>query len=646
MRGWGIAVTAALTLLTAFAPGAVAQTWPSSEVLSSNWASGKFAAPEAVLAQNEAGDTVSARVGHNGDVIRVSLRGSTGAWTRDDLAVSARPSSLQLAVDPTGGVTLVWRTSESSAGQSYGVVHSAYRPAAGTWGPVATLHRLADRRWVGRLGVAVDSEGRAAAVWDDGYLVYFAQRGPAAEWSTYEVLGEFDNGEPDVASPAAGEFAVTYLTGASLRVQTRSPDGTWSRPETLYSGDTGPPNIAADAQGNTTVAWYTPGTPGRAWTARQPAGGGTWTKTTHAAIGLPAASTQLSSVAAPGLAASGARTAVAWVNEEAGSRSVQVMMTDGAEGGWSAPVALGGGDDLRDAAVAVGPSGELAAAWRRTGADETLPGSVEAARTVAGAWTPVQQLSEDGWVVARPRVAYGDQRGPIVVWGQFSDTHRLSESRAVDASRLSPPPTDPPDVPDPADPPDGGPSEETPTDPPGDPDPDGESTPERVDDSQGSPADGDVSGDELPGGRRGGEAPSDEGTQSFSSADSSSAFPSRTDPPRGWARFAGRTSQRRPLRLSTDGKSRLRHVSTGVVLRCGGRRLVVPIRASVSSTRAVTVRWRRSTVRVRGRLHLRRLTVSGDRVRAVVSAKLRVTRRSHRARSCGATLRFTAKRIS
>ncbi|MBI5055613.1 MAG: hypothetical protein HZB61_03225 [Nitrospirae bacterium] len=199
----------------------------------------------------------------------------------DDTGDAFRP---QIAVGPNGNAIADWY-------QSDGLINNiwANRYTAGSGWGTAGLIETDDAGDALNPTIAVDSNGNAAAVWEqwDGLMnSIWANRYTAGSgWGTAGLIETDDTGNasrPQVAVDSNGNaIAVWYQWDGSTnniwtnRYTAGSGWGTAGLIETDNTGDASRPQVAVDSNGNAIAVWYqSDGSTNNIWTNRYTAGSG------------------------------------------------------------------------------------------------------------------------------------------------------------------------------------------------------------------------------------------------------------------------------------------------------------------------------------------------------------------------------------
>lgn len=332
----------------------------------------------------------------------------------------------EVAVDPNGNATVVWRQSD---GSQTSIWTSDY-PAGGAWSTPVLLE-YDDSGDAIEPAVATDPAGNQTAVWaqyDGAYASIWASRRLSGEpWGTPTLLESNNAGNayhPEVAADQAGNVVVVWVqadqgTGSSSVYANRYPSGgPWETAvliETIDTGSSAFPRLAIDPSGNATVAWrQRDGTRYRIWANRYPSGG-------------PWGTAQLVSISNQGdadfhqLATDTAgNVTLVWSQYVLGSYSIYVRR-DAASGAWGIPEVVDDSNARADLpALAVDALGTVTVAWRQQEGGGGSLFSVRASRSVSGGLWEQSVLLETGAGPARhPQVAADGGGNVTAVWEQW-----------------------------------------------------------------------------------------------------------------------------------------------------------------------------------------------------------------------------------
>ena len=212
-----------LAILASAGPAAAAPAWLAPTDLS---APGRDAV-EPQVAVDAGGDTVAVWGRSNGSdfIIQASSRPAGGAWTPpvDLSAVGRSATEPQVAIGPGGSAVAVWARTNGA----HVVIQGASKPAGGAWTPALDLSD--SERTAGEPQVAIDSAGRAVAVWQrsDGFNTIVQSCLPRT------VGGGASGRNPSTSPPKARtrrnrswaptERATWSRSGPASKAPTRSP---------------------------------------------------------------------------------------------------------------------------------------------------------------------------------------------------------------------------------------------------------------------------------------------------------------------------------------------------------------------------------------------------------------------------------------
>ena len=148
------------------------------------------------------------------DAVWSSDRPPGGTWAEkvqvsDTGGESTEP---RVVVDSAGNATAIWRYLGYTASTT--VIHAAFRPAGGTWGPPTPLSAATANAFTPDL--TVDAAGTVTAVWVivEGMGVRYVQsatRTLGGAWSAPETRSVGYADEPTVAAGPAGSVVLAYV---------------------------------------------------------------------------------------------------------------------------------------------------------------------------------------------------------------------------------------------------------------------------------------------------------------------------------------------------------------------------------------------------------------------------------------------------
>jgi hypothetical protein len=344
----------------------------------------------------------------------------------------------QIAVDPSGGINVVWEDStspndiffsrSSDGGATFSTPKNISNNPAGANNPY----------------LAVDSGGNINVVWVGSprtapSIIFFSRSSDGgATFSTPIAVSTNPSHGPLVAVDFAGNINVTWIEGLDGPFHaafSRSSDGgaTFTAPKQisgLSEVDPGP-RMALDSKGNIYVVWYT--TPnGNIYLSYSSDGGATFSNTNITNYsGFPAPSPSAPQIAID----SGGNINVAWEDNRSGP--LDIFFSHSSDGGATFPTSqnlsnMGGAGDPQ---IATGLNGSINIVWQ-----DSAPGNSQVFFTQSsdgGATFSVpQNLSNDS----------GNSQGPMIAMDPTSNANVLwidntPGNNDVFFSRSEPPPT-------------------------------------------------------------------------------------------------------------------------------------------------------------------------------------------------------------
>lgn len=224
------------------------------------------------------------RVGRS-RVVQSSTRSVGGIWSAPVTLSASGAGSALVAAGPEGNVTAVWLLEREEGWRS--VVQSATRSAGGTWSAPVTLSP--PRKAAQYLQIALDPQGGATAVWREEYsgAIESSTRTSGGIWSAPVALSANGvvGGWPQVAVDSQGNATAVWAGSAStsrrIQTATRPAGGTWSAPVSISKAGhrhVQDPQIAVSPQGEATAIWQrSNGSYLVVQGATRPAGGG-WSR--------------------------------------------------------------------------------------------------------------------------------------------------------------------------------------------------------------------------------------------------------------------------------------------------------------------------------------------------------------------------------
>jgi hypothetical protein len=406
-----IALSALAAALTSTSPVDGRVLYPGAQSLS---AAGQLSmSPQvAIDAQGRARVVWAGFIAGEGRIqtVRISADGTPGAIQTISPAGESAVQP-QLAVDPQGGATVIWRASGGGTQR----IRSVRLAANGAASPVITLASGG----VQNPRVALDSQSRTTAVWQRTVMGEFriewvrlgpnqgAPVGPFAFLSTQGGSAQL----PQLAIDSQDRATVVWHrnVGAHTRVQARRIDADGTLGPIILLSAAGQsasfPHVAVDPQDRATAVWYrSDGTHQRVQSLRFP--GSEVSQT----LSPPGGDAIVPRVAIDPQG----RATVVWLRSDGSSWRVQSRQL-GADGVPTAVRTLSAaGEDAFSPRVAVDARGRASAVWSRSDGDNLRVQSVRLrANGVPGA---VGTLSAAGRPAELAEVAIDPLDRPIVVW--------------------------------------------------------------------------------------------------------------------------------------------------------------------------------------------------------------------------------------
>jgi hypothetical protein len=435
-HGLAVIILGLFASLLAVAPAWAAPTWLAPVKLS---ATGQDAGQPDVAVDAQ-GDTLSVWV--RADVVEASSGSAAGPW-QAPVTISNNtetPSVPQVALDSHGDAVATWL---SFNGTEYNIQVATRSGVNGTWTPPKELKNVGmSAMEPGGPDVAIDAQGDAVVIWPrEEKYVEASARSAGGSFQPPEELSNTAAAQhaAKVAIDSAGratavweEFGVkTVIDAASKALGSK-----WEPGQTLSDGaeNANEPRVAVNARGDAVALWEQPSGGNEVLeAATNPASTGKW--------GTPVAVTNGAVVVEPAgqeLAIDAQGDAVVVWSWLVGKRDV-VEATEGnaASSIWKASVALSplGATEEEMPQVAVNPQGNAVVVWERsTGANVII----EAASGLAasGSWQPPVPLSATGENAAGPQVALYPPGDAAAVWQRSDGKNPIAEAAAYDVGPL------------------------------------------------------------------------------------------------------------------------------------------------------------------------------------------------------------------
>lgn len=315
------------------------------------------------------------------------------------------------AASTDGGLALVaWRVGGRSPS-----VAVRMRTGGGGWRPVTRFSRAG--RALGAPSVAVDARGGAVLAWSESRAgrarrIVAALRSPAGRWRRPQVIGRTGKSFPAPAAAIArtGEAVVVWRYDGRLQAAFR-PAGHTTFGAARFLGRGAHQRVAYDAARRTHLV-YAPLTPGPVAYRTSPPG--------RRRFGARRAVAPAAASSFPDLAlAPDGTVAVAWRGSPVPSAEDfpgAIAVAARPPGGRFGPASVVSGSVPGDSpSVAIAPSGEIVAAWRRLGARERSETVFAWRDDDPAAWAAPVVLGEAAQF-DRPQVAWDARGRAITAW--------------------------------------------------------------------------------------------------------------------------------------------------------------------------------------------------------------------------------------
>ena len=347
----------------------------------------------------------------------------------------------QIAVDPSGGINVVWEDStspndiffsrSSDGGATFSTPKNISNNPAGAINPY----------------LAVDSGGNINVVWVGSprtvpSIIFFSRSSDGgATFSTPIAVSTYPSYGPLVAVDFAGNINVAWIEGLDGPFHvgfSRSSDGgaTFTAPKQISgTSEVFPgPRMALDSKGNIYVVWYT--TPnGNIYLSYSTDGGATFSNTNI--TNYSGGPTPSSSPSGPQIAIdSGGNINVAWEDNRSGP--LDIFFSRSSDGGATFPTPqnlsnMGGAADLQ---IATGLNGSINIVWQ-----DSTPGNSQVFFTQSSdggaSFSTPQNLSNDAGTAGNPVIAMDSASNVNILWMGSTSGNNVD----VFFSRSEPPPT-------------------------------------------------------------------------------------------------------------------------------------------------------------------------------------------------------------
>jgi hypothetical protein len=219
------------------------------------------------LAVNRAGQAVLAvQTPDTGvGIAGLSAGSATGGFTASPTPYSEGPNTSifppEAAINEAGDAVAAWRAFDSGSHR----MHAVYRPRGGIFG--ATVENVAPPSSTPRFNpaVAIDSQGRAMAVWDEGgagaVRSFARSAGAGGAWASVSDLDSQQSGGavPVVAFDSTDTALAAWNSLGDLRISMRPPGGVFSSPPQSNLGSVSQIAIDGGVSGPPVLAWISGG---------------------------------------------------------------------------------------------------------------------------------------------------------------------------------------------------------------------------------------------------------------------------------------------------------------------------------------------------------------------------------------------------
>lgn len=278
--------------------------------------------------------------------------------------------------------------------------------------------------------IAMDSNGNAVAAWVENGLVKSSNLPVNGSWSTSATLSNSGASSPRIVADAAGNATAVWLEGGVLKTSNQPFNGSWSATATtLVSSGASAPQIAVQASSGDVVVVWVKGSLIQSATKHF---NGNWPilPDTISSVIIPSDSPQVA------ISANGAVIAV-WHGVVASVDTVY-SATKTLSGAWSLGQAIS--NALFSSAypqVAIDPNGNAIAIWYRYNVASSIYSSVvvqSASLSFGGSWTDPVDLSSPG--IVNPahliaRIAIDSIGNAVAAWNTSFDGDRFTVESAV-----------------------------------------------------------------------------------------------------------------------------------------------------------------------------------------------------------------------
>jgi PKD domain len=409
-----------------------APTWLSPLNLSTPGRSAE--APQ--VATDAAGDAFAVWQRFDGanTMIQIETRPAGGNWGAplDLSAIGGNASKPELAADPGGDETAIWRRYDGS----HFVIQSSSRSAGGSWSTPANLSPESEDADAPQ--VATDATDEALAVWQlsgaGESVIQVASRGAGGAWAAGSRLSLEGRSasEPQISIDAGGDASAVWKssdgTHPVIESASRPAGGSWGESKEISEAgqDASEPQVAVDPAGDAVAIWHRyDGSNFVIQSSFKPAGGA-W----RPPIDL---SREGQSADEPKVAIDAGANAVAAWRRYDGSNYLIESSYKPSGGGWESPVGLSAANtNAKSPEVAGDSAGGTLAIWVGGTGSETI---VQAAgKPPGGSWSGAREVSVIGASASEPEVATDPAGDGVAVWTHAAEGGAIVQSAGYDAA--------------------------------------------------------------------------------------------------------------------------------------------------------------------------------------------------------------------
>jgi len=195
----------------------------------------------------------------NGVVESVHGTISSGTWDAPVALTTAADAEGDpvVAVNDSGDAVAAWQWRDQPRDPT--IVQASFRPAHGSWGPVANLATVG-RDFAHAPQVGIDGAGNAIALWtDDSGLRSAARTTATGAWSKPTALTHAVASDPQLAVDARGDAVAVWIDAATKSVDAAvRVTGAWQPALHVTSAQSSSPRVAIDDAGDGAALWNAP----------------------------------------------------------------------------------------------------------------------------------------------------------------------------------------------------------------------------------------------------------------------------------------------------------------------------------------------------------------------------------------------------